>query len=58
MGPGFTEQLETLVSTITEDLAKFNGGNKSAGTRVRKGCQELKKLAQDIRVDVQAQKNA
>ena len=58
MGPDFNSQLETLVEAIKTDLDKFNGGNKSAGTRVRKGCQDLKKLAQEIRVDVQAKKNA
>ena len=31
--------------------------NKAAGTRVRKGMQELKTKAQDIRVDVQEKKN-
>ena len=33
------------------------GGNKSAGTRIRKAMQEIKKLAQDVRVEVQTAKN-
>ncbi|TDJ05236.1 MAG: histone H1 [Deltaproteobacteria bacterium] len=37
------------------DFAKFyeKKGNKAAGTRVRKGMQELKNLSQDIYVEVQ-----
>jgi len=41
-----------------DDLEKFNSGNKSAGTRVRKNMQEIKNLAQDVRVAVQNEKNA
>ena len=41
-----------------DDLEKFNSGNKSAGTRVRKNMQEIKTLAQDVRVAVQNEKNA
>lgn len=35
----------------------FNGGNKAAGTRARKHLQELKQLAQDLRVLIQDTKN-
>ena len=53
------EQLEALVTGSRDDFeAFFDKGNKAAGTRVRKAMQELKVLAQDIRVDVQARKNA
>jgi len=31
-------------------------GNKAAGTRLRKGLQEVKNLAQEIRVDVSEKK--
>ena len=42
-----------------EDFAKFyEKGNKVAGTRIRKGMQELKELAQKVRVEIQSQKNA
>jgi hypothetical protein len=34
----------------------YEKGNKAAGTRLRKGMQELKKLAQEIRVEVQERK--
>jgi len=40
------------------DLDKFEGGNASAGTRVRKNMQAIKDLAQKVRVEVQEKKNA
>ena len=40
------------------DIEKFIDGNNSAGTRVRKTMQIIKRLAQDVRVEVQKQKNA
>ncbi len=53
----FTE-LKDFVESLEEDFTKFyQKGNKAAGTRVRKGMQELKRKAQDIRVEVQEQKN-
>lgn len=52
------EELEALVESLKEDFGKFyDGGNKAAGTRVRKGMLELKNLAQEIRVEVQEIKN-
>ena len=39
------------------DAEKFDGGNNSAGTRVRKAMQNVKSLAQNVRLEVQAQKN-
>ena len=54
----FTE-LKELVEEQERDFNQFyDKGNKAAGTRVRKGMQELKKLAQDIRVEIQDKKNA
>ena len=51
-------ELKSLVDGMEADFSKFyEKGNKTAGTRVRKGLQDLKKLAQDIRVEVQDQKN-
>ena len=47
------EQLQTTLDSIQEDAQKFNEkGNKAAGTRVRKGMQIIKTLAQDVRVHV------
>ena len=39
------------------DAEKFDAGNNSAGTRVRKAMQNIKSLAQNVRLEVQAQKN-
>jgi len=53
------EQLKNLVVQLEEDTTKFyDKGNKAAGTRVRKGCQDIKNLCQDIRVDVSSKKNS
>ena len=53
------EQLKDLVDSLEDDFSKFyEKGNKSAGTRVRKGCQDVKNLCQDIRVNVSDKKNA
>lgn len=44
---------------LEDDFAKFyDKGNKTAGTRIRKGMQELKETAQNIRLDVQNKKNS
>ena len=37
---------------------KFEDGNNSAGTRVRKTMQNIKNLAQAVRTEVQEQKNS
>lgn len=52
------DQIRELVMSLEEDFAKFyDKSNQAAGTRVRKGMQELKNLAQDIRVEIQDIKN-
>lgn len=52
------EELKNLVMGLESDFEKFyDKKNNAAGTRVRKGMQELKNLAQDIRVQVQETKN-
>jgi len=43
------ETLKTLVAEIEMDVNKAEGGNKAAGTRVRKQMQEIKKAAQQVR---------
>ena len=43
------EQLKTLVHEAEEDVTKAAGGNKAAGTRVRKKLQDIKTHAQDMR---------
>ena len=53
------EELRDMVMNAEGDFAKFyDKGNKAAGTRVRKTMQDLKNIAQDIRKEVQAKKNA
>ena len=48
-----------MVDSLEGDFEKFyDKGNQAAGTRVRKGMQELKNLAQEIRLDVQNIKNS
>jgi hypothetical protein len=52
-------EVKNLVMSLEGDFEKFyEKGNQAAGTRVRKGMQELKNLAQDIRTEVQDKKNA
>ena len=56
--PRYSE-LQQLVAGMATDFEKFyRDGNKAAGTRVRNAMQELKTLAQTIRTEVQAIKNA
>ena len=40
------------------EAMKFNTGNQSAGTRVRKHMQNIKTVAQDVRTEVQTMKNS
>tara|TARA_R100000900_G_scaffold22851_1_gene18355 strand:+ start:394 stop:588 length:195 start_codon:yes stop_codon:yes gene_type:complete len=49
--------LQNIINDSQSDVTKFVQGNNSAGTRVRKAMQAVKALAQDIRVEVQDQKN-
>lgn len=46
------EELKNLVMSIDDDVRKAAGGNKAAGTRVRKHMQEVKNKAQELRVKV------
>jgi Histone H1-like protein Hc1 len=49
----FTE-LKDLLNSFEKDFIKFyEKGNKSAGTRVRKHMNELKRKAQDVRKEIQ-----
>lgn len=41
--------LKKLVAEVEEDVSKAQGGNKAAGTRVRKAMQDIKSAAQAIR---------
>ncbi len=51
-------KVKELVMGLEADFEKFyDKGNQAAGTRVRKGMQDLKNLAQEIRKEVQDLKN-
>lgn len=51
-------EVSELVNSLKDDFEKFyEKGNQAAGTRVRKGMQDLKNMAQDIRKKVQDMKN-
>ena len=52
------DELQDAINDCQSDVTKFVEGNNSAGTRVRKAMQEVKRLAQDVRVEVQDQKNS
>ena len=43
------EKLRELVEAAADDVAKAVGGNKAAGTRVRKSMQDIKETAQMVR---------
>ena len=43
------EELKTMVADIEDDINKVEGGNRAAGTRVRKQMQQIKKVASTIR---------
>lgn len=46
------ETLKRLIAEVEDDIAKAEGGNKAAGTRVRKQMQEIKNTAQDVRAKI------
>jgi hypothetical protein len=66
----YLDKYDALVKLLTEEIEidgkKFNlkddfekffvRSNKTAGTRIRKAMQELKKLSQEVRNDVQEYK--
>ena len=55
-----TKTLHNISEQLTEainDAEKFDAGNSSAGTRVRKAMQNINNLAQQVRLEVQEQKN-
>ena len=52
------EQLKSMVEALEADFEKFyDKRNNAAGTRIRKGMQDMKNLAQEIRLEVQDIKN-
>ena len=51
------DQLQDAINDCQSDVTKFVEGNNSAGTRVRKAMQAVKTMAQEVRIEVQDQKN-
>ena len=51
------DDLQDTINDCQSDVTKFVDGNNSAGTRIRKAMQAVKSLAQEVRVEVQDQKN-
>lgn len=43
------DTLKRLVTEAEDDVMKAEGGNKAAGTRVRKKMQDIKSAAQEVR---------
>ena len=52
------DNLQDTINDCQADVSKFVEGNNSAGTRVRKAMMNVKNLAQEVRIEVQDQKNA
>ncbi len=53
------DEVKNLIMSLEGDFEKFyEKNNQAAGTRVRKGMQDLKTLAQTIRSEVQDTKNS
>ena len=52
------DELQNAINDCQTNVTKFVEGNNSAGTRIRKAMQVVKQLAQDVRVEVQEQKNS
>ena len=56
MAEGSLQEMIELAKSLEEDNRKFYGGNNAAGTRLRKGLQEIKKKAQSMRNEITATK--
>jgi hypothetical protein len=53
------DQMKSLLNELEPDMVKFyEKGNKAAGTRARKTLQEIKKVSQEIRLEIQDMKNS
>tara|TARA_R100000084_G_C4547884_1_gene98702 strand:+ start:372 stop:545 length:174 start_codon:yes stop_codon:yes gene_type:complete len=51
------DMILSLIETYVTENEKFEGGNKSAGTRARKALSEVTKLARVRRQEIQDKKN-
>ncbi|MCS6991700.1 MAG: hypothetical protein NZL95_07550 [Chitinophagales bacterium] len=49
------EELRAYLDSLESDFRKFyDKGNNAAGTRIRKAMQQIKKMASEIRNEIQA----
>ena len=52
------DNIKEIIAEAEDDVSKFyEKGNKAAAVRIRKAMQDIKKLAQDLRIHVQDTKN-
>jgi hypothetical protein len=51
------EKLQELIASVGSEIDRAEGGNKSAGVRARKSMNEIKKIAQEIRVKLLEQRH-
>lgn len=52
------DEIREIITGVEDDMTKFyEKGNKAAGTRARKGLQNLRKLSQEVRLEIQDIKN-
>ena len=52
------QKMGNELNSVEVDAEKFVEGNNSAGTRLRKAMQNIKNTAQQVRGEVQNQKNS
>ena len=52
-----SSKIAELVVAFQDEDAKFEAGNKSAGTRARKALMEIKRACDARRKEIQASKN-
>lgn len=53
------KEILALVKSLEDDFDKFyDKANGAAGTRVRKGMQDLKNIAHEVRKEIQDKKNS
>jgi hypothetical protein len=53
-----SHQIAQAMEAFQAENAKFEAGNKAAGTRARKALMDLKKLCDVRRKEIQSEKNA
>lgn len=53
------EEIKKVIESAEQDVEKFyTKGNKASAVRIRKAMQEVKNLAQELRLHVQETKNS